>query len=101
MTTTPTVVYHISKLSFCIEKKECIPVGCVPTARWPYSGVCCFQGGVYLVLGGVYLVLGGVLSPGGMSGPGGHVWSRGCVSGPGVCVWSRGGACLLVRYSLP
>ena len=28
---------------FCITQ-ECIPVGCVPADRWPYSGICCFSG---------------------------------------------------------
>ena len=26
------------------NEQECIPVGCVPAARWPYAGVC-FEGG--------------------------------------------------------
>ena len=30
-------------------KQECIPVGCVPAAHWPYAGVC-FLGGGGLVL---------------------------------------------------
>ena len=28
-----------------IIKQECIPVGCLPAAHWPYAGVC-FPGGV-------------------------------------------------------
>ena len=46
----------------------CIPVGCVPAARWPYYARVCFPGGCLL--------------PGG-SGPGG-VWSQ------GVCSWEGG-----------
>ena len=67
----------------CLRKyltQECIPVGCVPAARCPYSGgVCLVRGGTwsagYLVLGctwsrGVYLVWGGTWSWGG-------TWFRG------------------------
>ena len=90
----------------CVEKEflvkigeqECIPVGCVPAARWPYAGVCfpggvCSQGGVSapggcLLWGGLLrgcLLLGGCLLSGGLltlwgSAPGG-VWSRGVWSG--------------------
>ena len=35
-----------------IEKKDCIPVGCVPPARWPYLPACSAQEGG-LVRGGV------------------------------------------------
>ena len=36
---------------FCTQnKQECIPVGCVPAAHWPYAGVC-FPGGGCLLLG--------------------------------------------------
>ena len=64
-------------LSRIYEKQECIPVGCVPAARWPYAAVC-FRGGVCLVQGGggVCLVGGGLLW--------GGVCSRGCLVG-GVC----------------
>ena len=44
-------------------KQECIPVGCVPAARWPYAGVCFLEGGL-LPGGGVY-VRGGVPAWGG------------------------------------
>ena len=57
------------------QEQECIPVGCVPAARRPYSGVC-FPGG------------GGVLPParGGWS-----AWSGGDgLPGPG----GGGSACL-------
>ena len=66
-------------------KQECIPVGCVPADRWPYSGVCC-SGGVYLVPGGCSWSQGGGCS-----------WSGGCVPGPGGCTWSRGGFVYLVQ----
>ena len=42
------------------EQQECIPVGCVPAAHWPYAGVC-FPGGCLLQGGGG---LGGVCSLG-------------------------------------
>ena len=54
-------------------QQECIPVGCVPAARRPYTGVC-FPGGC-LVQGGVVWCL---------------VQERGCLL-RGCGVWSRGG----------
>ena len=74
------------------NKQECIPVGCVPAAHWPYAGVC-FPGG-------------GLPGPGGSLVPGGSAWSGGvsalsrgvacpvCGGGslvPGGSAWSRGG----------
>ena len=35
------------------HKQECIPVGCVPAARWPYAGVCFPGGGVWSWEGGM------------------------------------------------
>ena len=67
----------------CIQ--ECIPVGCVPAAHWPYTGVC-FPGGG----GGV--CSGGVCSEGCLLGEGVSA-PRGGVSAPkgeGVC---SGGVC--------
>ena len=69
------------------EKQECIPVGCVPAARWPYTGVC-FPGGGLLPAG--LLSPGGVLSPGGcllrgVSAPGGVCSQGGCLLRGGVC----------------
>ena len=74
----------------CITKQECIPVGCVPAARWPYAGVC-FPGGVWSgegVVLGVCVVQGGG-GPGG-SGPGGS-GPRG--SGPGGSPYPGGSPC--------
>ena len=76
--------WWMSKCSNFRRKQECIPIGCVPAARWPYAGVCFLggvlrPGGVYLVLG-VYLV-GGVLSPGGVSGAGGCLLQGGLLRG--------------------
>ena len=75
-------------------QQECIPVGCVPAARWPYAGVCSWGGSVprgCLLLGGVSalggLLLGGVCSGGCLLW--GGVWSQG-VSAPGGCLL-RGG----------
>ena len=66
-------------------KQDCIPVGCIPSARWPYLPACSALGvpgavGGCLVQGGACLVLGGCLP-----GPGGGVpaWSRGGLPGPG------------------
>ena len=73
-----------------IMKQECIPVGCVPAARWPYARVC-------------FPPPGGVLSPGGGLLPGGVcVCSWGCMLGgcllQGV---SALGGCLLWGMSAP
>ena len=71
-------------------KQECIPVGCVPAARWPYAAVCFPGGGGGLVPGG--LVLGGVWSGGGgggvVSAPGGCLVQGGVSAPQGV--WSEG-----------
>ena len=64
-------------------KQECIPVGCVPAARWPYAEVCSRgggsgPGGFVLVPGWFVLVPGGCLLPGGGGGGclvWGGVWS--------------------------
>ena len=80
------------------SKQECIPVGCVLAAHWPYARVCfrggvcsggCLLRGVCLLPGAVYpwgvcLLLGGLL-PGGVSAPGG------CLLPGGVCA-PRGSA---------
>ena len=77
--------------------QDCIPVGCVPPARWPYLG-----GDTCLVPGG-----GTCLSRGGVP-----AWSRGVyLPGPrgGVPAWSGGGGgylpgpggVYLVRHSPP
>ena len=80
------------------EQQECIPVGCVPAAQWPYAGICFRGGGVCsrrgsalgggcLLPGGVcyqgVLLLGGVCSEGGVSALGG-VCSQGGVGGCGI-----------------
>ena len=84
-------IYRCRYFRNTIVKQECIPVGCVPAAHWPYAGVC-FPGGVS-ALGGVCLVRGGVCLFGGVSAP------RGCVPGVGGfmllggCAWS--GGCLV------
>ena len=65
-------------------KQKCIPVGCVPAARWPYARVS-FTGGR-----GVYLFLGSVLSPGVYLGTGGACLPGGCLPGRGVCLPLRG-----------
>ena len=69
--------------------QECIPVGCAPAARRPYSEVCCSGGGGCLVRGGVV-----------GSAPGGGVWSGGGVSAPGGGS-ALGRGCLLRGGLLP
>ena len=98
-------------------KQECIPVGCVPAARWLYAGVC-FRGGMQKIKsekkskgvsgpGGVCLLWGGYLVLGGLV-PGGCLVSRGgCLVPRGGClvrgvsalggVWSQG--CLVSGVS--
>ena len=46
-------------------KQDCIPVGCIPRARWPYLPVCSARGG-------------GLPGPGGCLVWGVPAWSRGC-----------------------
>ena len=91
-------------------KQDCIPVGCVPPARWPYLPACSVAGGsapggevggwgvcswgcVCLFQGGVWS--GGVSAPRGVSDPGGVSVPGGCLllgwmSAPGGCVCSWG-----------
>ena len=83
------------------KQEECIPVGCVPPACFPYLPACTAPGGctwsqggtwsgrVYLVPGGVPALGGVYLVPGGVSGSGGCTWSGG-VPGLGGCTWSQG-----------
>ena len=88
-----------------IPEQECIPVGCVPPACWPYPSMHCrggvpAQGGVR-ALGGVraqggYLPRGVVYLPRGVTCPGGVVYlpggvpARGCTC-PGGCTYPGGG----------
>ena len=64
-------------------KQDCVPVGCVPPARWPYLPACSAPGGSWsrgcLVQGSAWS--GGVPDPGG--GGCGGAWSGGCA-------WSGG-----------
>ena len=81
-------------------KQECIPVGCVPAAHWPYAGVC-FRGGCLPPGGGVCVCSqgvggGGVFSQGGVCSQG--VGEGGVCSGGHVCPWGR---CLLRGVSAP
>ena len=78
--------------------QECIPVGCVPAAHWPYAGVC-FGGGVSASGGCWPLLHGGVWSRGfclvwGDLSHSGGVWSGGFCSGGGGLSGPRG--CLLL-----
>ena len=49
-------------------KQDCIPVGCVPPARWPYLPACSVGGAGGLLPGVGGLLLGGVCSGGVCSG---------------------------------
>ena len=83
-------------------KQECIPVGCVPAAHWPYAAVY-FPGGVCLVWGGL-LLRGGLPGPGGcLPGLGGSPWSAGgvCLAGPGGLLLPEGSAWLVRRWGIP
>ena len=81
---------------------SCIPVACVPPARWPYLPACSLPGGCLLpgvsahrgrgVCSGGCL-LWGMSAPGGCLLPGWGVYSQGCVSAPGGS--ALGGGCLL------
>ena len=76
-----------------MKQQECIPVGCVPAAHRPYSGVCFPAGGGLLPSpgGGVCLVWGG--SP---------CWGDGGGGLPVQGVSLPGGACLVWGgFSLP
>ena len=66
-------------------EQECIPVGCVPAARRPYSGVC-FPGGGSAWSGGVLPGRGVVPC----SGEGGSPWSGGVCLVQGGLPWSGG-----------
>ena len=80
--------------------QECIQVGCVPAARWPYAGVCLPGGSAPEGAGG--MSAWGVSTPRGCLLPGG-VCFRGvfapwgvCSGGGGVC--SQG--CLVSQHAL-
>ena len=84
--------------------QECIPVGCVPAAHWPYAAVFFLGGGVCLVQGGSPCqVLGGFSLP----GLGGSPWQvPGGFSLPGrggLPARSRGGSPCQVQggYGIP
>ena len=74
-------------------QQECIPVGCVPAAHWPYAavflpgGVCLVRGGSAWSRGVTAWSGGGSAWSGGLPGPGGTAWSGGvCLPGPrGAC----------------
>ena len=55
-------VTMVLQSSFAI--KECIPVGCVPAAHWPYAGVCSSGGGSPWQGGGLLGMGGGLLGRG-------------------------------------
>ena len=81
------------------SRQECIPVGCVPAAHWPYAAVF-FRGGVFSLVRGVFsLVRGGVLLGLGGGYPwyggfflvrGGSPWGWGSVWSGGGSPWSGG-----------
>ena len=69
---------HFSTKQEKQKEQDCIPVGCVPPACWPYLPSCTAQGGA---------------CSGGVSAPGGGACSQGeaCLLQRGVCSWGRGG----------
>ena len=70
------------------KKQECIPVGCVPPAHWPWYvcwGVCSWGGGV--CSWGEGLLLGGVCSWGGSALGGVSALQGGVCSWGGVNMW--------------
>ena len=90
-TRTKHFILHFALFSakHFLRRQECIPVGWVPAARWPYAGVCLLGG--MSALGGC-LLPGGVCS-GGASALGGVSANRGVSALGGVCSW---GVCLLL-----
>ena len=99
------VSYLISIKNFTIctvgntnSKQDCIPVGCVSPACWPYLPACTAQGGdACLWSGGLPLLGGGVPGPrwrGGLLQEGECLVPRGVpASGPGgVCIPACNGA---------
>ena len=78
------------------RKQVCIPVGCVPAAHRPYSGVCLPRGGVCLVRGRDLPWGGSAWSEGGiLPGPGGFslVWRGVCLVRGGFSLVRGGSAC--------
>ena len=91
------IQHSLALPSKCIfpYKQECIPVGCVLAAHWPYAGVCFLGGGcvcfwgcvlprghaswmcVCVLLRGCVCFLGGVCFPGGCMHASGGVHSSG------------------------
>ena len=96
------------KIPEIINKQECIPVGCVPAARWPYTAVCSGGGGMSAP-GGVCSRGEGVPGARGAVSSAGSVCSGGCPVRGGVCsggcAWSGGcllwGVCLVLGVSAP
>ena len=63
------------KFGFNPQLQDCIPVGCIPPACWPYPPACTVQGGAWpqgdLLLGGTWSREREVSGLGWVSGPGG------------------------------
>ena len=82
--TNGLVVYATSRNVNVKKKQDCIPVECVPPARWPYPRMLC--------AGGMCLLPGGTCSWG-LPAPGECACSQGECLLPGGCTCSQGGAC--------
>ena len=92
---TCTDIIHYAILFVEVLTQECIPVGCVPAAHWPYAAVYFRGGGLLSALGGGVSVPRGCLLPGGVCSRGCLLWGGGWLlwggSAPGgVGVCSRG-----------
>ena len=91
-----------------VNQQDCIPVGCVPPARWSYLLACSVLEGGCLVQGGCLIPergLGGVCSQWGLPGSGGArsrrgTWSRGVSASGAVCL-VQGGSQHALRQTRP
>ena len=82
---------HPTSIVNKINAHECIPVGCIPPACFPYLPACIAPGGCTWYWGDVPGPVGGCTwSWGGVPGPGGCTWFWGVYLIPEGCTWSGG-----------
>ena len=89
--------FHFYELDDYLREQDCIPVGCVPPALWPYLRACSVPGDVPGLGGGGCTWSGGE----GVPGLGRCTWSGGCVPGLGVYLVPGGGGVYLVLGGVP